>query len=50
MAQPVERRQPLNEQRHEAFLAALRRLGVHSVIDLGCGSGQFLARLIRNRR
>ncbi len=47
VAQPVERRQPLNEQRHEAFLAALRRLGVHSVIDLGCGSGQFLARLIK---
>ncbi|WP_152361430.1 3' terminal RNA ribose 2'-O-methyltransferase Hen1 [Microlunatus speluncae] len=47
VAQPAERRQPLNEQRHDALLAALRRIGPDSVIDLGCGSGQFLARLIK---
>ncbi len=46
VAQLAERRQPLNEQRHDVMLAALRTLGADSVIDLGCGSGQFLARLI----
>jgi 3' terminal RNA ribose 2'-O-methyltransferase Hen1 len=47
VAQPAERRPPLNQQRHDAVLAALRGLGADSVIDLGCGSGQFLARLIK---
>lgn len=50
VAQPEERRQPLNEQRHDAVLAALVELGAGSVIDLGCGPGQFLARLLADRR
>ncbi|GAB3755449.1 3' terminal RNA ribose 2'-O-methyltransferase Hen1 [Microlunatus parietis] len=48
-AEPEERRRPLNEQRHEAMLAVLRDLGVTSVIDCGCGSGQFLTKLIKER-
>lgn len=47
VAQPVQRRQPLNRQRHDAMIAVLRRIGADSVIDLGCGSGQFLALLIK---
>jgi 3' terminal RNA ribose 2'-O-methyltransferase Hen1 len=47
IAQPVERRQLLNEQRHEAVLTALGELEAKSVIDLGCGSGQFLDKLVR---
>lgn len=45
---PEERRRPLNEQRHDAVLAILRDLGAGSVIDLGCGSGQFLGKLIKD--
>ncbi len=44
--QPEERRLPLNTQRHEAVLAALTALEARSVIDLGCGPGQFLTRLV----
>jgi 3' terminal RNA ribose 2'-O-methyltransferase Hen1 len=47
ITQPVERRRLLNEQRHEAVLTALLELEATSVIDLGCGSGQFLDRLLR---
>ncbi|MCA5894987.1 3' terminal RNA ribose 2'-O-methyltransferase Hen1 [Isoptericola sp. NEAU-Y5] len=43
--QPPARRASLNVQRHEAVLEALRELGARSVIDLGCGPGQFLAKL-----
>ncbi len=45
--QPAERRVPLNAQRHDAVHEALLERGAASVIDLGCGSGQFLARLVR---
>jgi 3' terminal RNA ribose 2'-O-methyltransferase Hen1 len=45
--QPEARRVPLNTQRHEAVLAALGELQATSVIDLGCGSGQFVERLVR---
>ena len=45
--QPEERRVPLNTQRHDAVHQALLELGVHSVIDLGCGPGQFLDRLVK---
>ncbi|MFP5336470.1 MAG: 3' terminal RNA ribose 2'-O-methyltransferase Hen1 [Actinomycetes bacterium] len=45
--QPEQQRVPLNTQRHEAVLQALLDLGATSVIDLGCGSGQFLGRLVR---
>lgn len=45
--QPAEKRVPLNTQRHEAVHQVLLDLGARSVIDLGCGSGQFLDRLVR---
>lgn len=44
--QPVEKRVPLNTQRHEAVHAVLLEVEATSVIDLGCGPGQFLARLV----
>jgi 3' terminal RNA ribose 2'-O-methyltransferase Hen1 len=47
VAQPEEKRVPLNTQRHEAVLQVLVELGARSVIDLGCGPGQFLDRLVR---
>lgn len=40
---------PLNEQRHQAVLRVLQQLGARSVIDLGCGSGQFLVDLVAER-
>jgi 3' terminal RNA ribose 2'-O-methyltransferase Hen1 len=43
--QPQETRIPLNAQRHEAVREGL--LGARSVIDLGCGPGQFLERLVK---
>ncbi len=46
-AQPTERRVPLNTQRHEAVHEVLLELDAKSVIDLGCGPGQFLARLVK---
>ncbi|MFC7625029.1 3' terminal RNA ribose 2'-O-methyltransferase Hen1 [Microlunatus sp. GCM10028923] len=49
VAEPEERRRPLNQQRHDAVLAVLRDLGATSVIDCGCGSGQFLTKLIKER-
>ncbi|MCR1785677.1 3' terminal RNA ribose 2'-O-methyltransferase Hen1 [Nocardioides carbamazepini] len=42
-----ERRLPLNAQRHEAVLRVLAELGARSVIDLGCGPGQLLGRLLK---
>ncbi|CAA9393170.1 MAG: HEN1 C-terminal domain; double-stranded RNA 3'-methylase [uncultured Nocardioides sp.] len=45
--QPEEKRVPLNTQRHDAVHQALLDLGARSVIDLGCGPGQFLQRLVR---
>jgi 3' terminal RNA ribose 2'-O-methyltransferase Hen1 len=47
--QPEEKRVPLNAQRHEAVHQALLDLGARSVIDLGCGPGQFLERLVKTR-
>ena len=44
--QPAEKRVPLNAQRHEAVCQALLDLEAKSVIDLGCGPGQFLKRLV----
>jgi 3' terminal RNA ribose 2'-O-methyltransferase Hen1 len=49
VAQPEERRVPLNAQRHAAVLRVIRETGATSVIDLGCGSGQFLATLVAER-
>ena len=45
--QPEETRIPLNAQRHEAVHQALLDLGARSVIDLGCGPGHFLERLMK---
>lgn len=45
--QPADKRVPLNVQRHEAVCRALLDLEAKSVIDLGCGSGQFLERLVK---
>lgn len=44
---PEEMRVPLNTQRHDAVYQALLDLGARSVIDLGCGHGQFLNRLVK---
>ena len=46
--QPEPRRTPLARQRHEAVLEELRTLGAGSVIDLGCGSGDLLRRLLES--
>jgi 3' terminal RNA ribose 2'-O-methyltransferase Hen1 len=45
--QSEEKRIPLNAQRHEAVYEALLELGARAVIDLGCGPGQFLERLVK---
>ncbi|WP_205877638.1 3' terminal RNA ribose 2'-O-methyltransferase Hen1 [Mycobacterium camsae] len=45
--QPEAQRVPLNTQRHDAVYQALLDLGARSVIDLGCGPGQFLDRLVK---
>jgi 3' terminal RNA ribose 2'-O-methyltransferase Hen1 len=47
VAQPEEKRVPLNAQRHDAVHQAMLELGAASVIDLGCGPGQFLDRLVK---
>ncbi len=44
--QPEEQRVPLNTQRHDAVLQTLLDLGARSVIDLGCGPGRLLERLV----
>jgi 3' terminal RNA ribose 2'-O-methyltransferase Hen1 len=38
----------LNKRRLEAVVAVLREKGVHSVIDMGCGSGKLLRMLLRD--
>lgn len=45
-----ERRVPLNTRRHEAVHAALIEVDARSVIDLGCGPGQLLDRLVKDAR
>jgi len=47
VAQPEEVRVSLNTQRHAAVLEILKQAGVGSVIDLGCGPGQFLRVLLQ---
>ncbi|MFD2079423.1 3' terminal RNA ribose 2'-O-methyltransferase Hen1 [Actinopolymorpha cephalotaxi] len=47
VSQPEEKRIPLNVARHEAVHQALLDLGVRTVIDLGCGPGQFMDRLVK---
>ncbi|WP_436762055.1 3' terminal RNA ribose 2'-O-methyltransferase Hen1 [Streptosporangium sp. V21-05] len=43
-------RRPLNALRLEAVLATLERLGVSTVIDLGCGSGRLVGALLDRSR
>lgn len=45
--QPAASRVPLNTQRHDAVYDVLLAWGATSVIDLGCGQGQFLERLVK---
>ncbi len=44
---PPDRPRPLNTQRHDAVVQTLLELGAASVLDLGCGSGQLLQRLVQ---
>jgi 3' terminal RNA ribose 2'-O-methyltransferase Hen1 len=44
----VERKLNLNEARLEAVASTLREVGASSVIDLGCGEGKLLGRLLRD--
>lgn len=46
ITQPAEKRASLNTQRHNAVLAALLELQARTVIDLGCGPGAFLDKLV----
>lgn len=39
-----------NTQRLDAVVAALKDCGAHAVIDLGCGEGNLLARLVKDRQ
>ncbi|MEP7331164.1 MAG: 3' terminal RNA ribose 2'-O-methyltransferase Hen1 [Terracoccus sp.] len=39
---------PLRQRRQEAVLTALRDVGARRVVDLGCGEGVLLARLLAN--
>lgn len=48
VGQPEVDRVPLNAERHDAVHSALAELGATSVIDLGCGSGRFLERLVKD--
>lgn len=44
----VERPISLNEQRMAAVVAAVERAGARTVVDLGCGPGQLVGRLLRD--
>ncbi|WP_371744581.1 3' terminal RNA ribose 2'-O-methyltransferase Hen1 [Georgenia sp. TF02-10] len=46
LRQPKQQRLSLSQERHEAVHRVLLDLRARSVIDLGCGTGQFLDRLI----
>ena len=48
--QTLERRISLNEQRTGAVLAALRAGNARSVLDLGCGEGNLLRQLLRDKQ
>ena len=44
----VEKPLSLNEQRHDAILTAVRACSARSVVDLGCGEGTLLRRLLKD--
>jgi 3' terminal RNA ribose 2'-O-methyltransferase Hen1 len=46
VSEEPDRPVPLAEQRHGAVLAALRAAGARRVVDLGCGPGALLAKLL----
>jgi 3' terminal RNA ribose 2'-O-methyltransferase Hen1 len=46
----VERTLSLNEQRLGTVLAVLKSSGSESVVDLGCGEGRLLSRLLKERQ
>ena len=46
VGQEPDRPVPLRELRHEAVLAVLREVGARRVLDLGCGDGRLLQRLV----
>jgi len=46
----AEKTEPLHRKRIAAVLEALREAGAASVIDLGCGSGKLLGKLLKDRR
>ena len=46
----VERRLSLNEQRLDAVVEAVRETGAARVVDLGCGEGNLLRKLLREPR
>ncbi|MEO8177862.1 MAG: 3' terminal RNA ribose 2'-O-methyltransferase Hen1 [Deltaproteobacteria bacterium] len=45
----VEQKLSLHEARLEAVASSLREAGASTVIDLGCGEGKLLARLLRDK-
>ena len=44
----VEQRISLNEQRLDAVVGAVRAAGTRTVVDLGCGQGKLVGRLLRD--
>jgi 3' terminal RNA ribose 2'-O-methyltransferase Hen1 len=46
----LERGSSLNEARLDAVAAAVREQGANSVLDLGCGEGKLLRRLLRDKQ
>jgi 3' terminal RNA ribose 2'-O-methyltransferase Hen1 len=45
----IERGLSLNQQRLEAVLSVLKNCGARRVLDLGCGEGKFLRKLLQER-
>lgn len=45
----IEERLSLNEQRHGAVIAALKSTGAKRVLDLGCGGGQLIRALLKEK-
>jgi 3' terminal RNA ribose 2'-O-methyltransferase Hen1 len=48
--EPVAPKRRLNDERLERVAAELKASGAKSVLDLGCGSGKLLQRLVRERQ
>jgi 3' terminal RNA ribose 2'-O-methyltransferase Hen1 len=49
-AESDEKRVGLHEQRLDAVVEVLRQVGARSVLDLGCGEGRLLKKLLRDTR